>query len=174
MGKLVIEVEPEASLTVNGVQVTTAQKRFESPMSGGLYTVVADREGYRSVSTSLNIVPGETSTKKLRLQETRHGAWLALAVPMTMIAVATGAGAIITFYAADGKPKGSSDYEDNKTANQVLQYISYPAIGLAALGYILYIATNRDRISDGPPIHMSAAPLKGGGLVGLDFRFGGP
>jgi hypothetical protein len=168
-GKLILDVEPEASVVVNGVQVVDHTRHHEAAFAGGIYNVLAERDGYRAVATTVNILPGETARRTLTLPPIKRSGWLGLAVPFTVIAAVSGAAAIITFYAADGKPAGSSEFEDNKTANLALQGVCYPSIALASLGYILYGALNRGRISDGPPLRVGLQPRPDGGLASLTF-----
>jgi hypothetical protein len=171
-GKLVVDVAPvEASVSVNGNRVAASTRHYEGPMIAGDYNILVEKEGYRSVTTTMKVTSGETATRALTLRETWHHAWLSLAVPFTAIALGAGIGAIVTFYAAEGKPADSSEYNDNKTANAALQGVFYPSLAIAAVGYVLWGVVNRNRVIDGPPVRIGVAPLRGGGAVGLSASF---
>ena len=155
---------------VNGVQVAENTKRFEGPMTTGVYNVLVEHDNYRSVTTAANITPGTVTTKTLKLEPLRRGTWLGLAIPFTLVAAGAGIGALVTFYAADGHPSGP-DFETNKTANAALQGLFYPSLAIAATGYLLYGLLNRGHVADGPPLRVSLAPAKGGGAATLSLRF---
>jgi hypothetical protein len=150
-GTISLDLDPAASVTVNGVQVSQTVRHFEAPMSGGTYQILVERDGYRSVAAGLLVTAGQTAHKSIRLQPLRKSTWLALAVPFTLLAAGTGIGALVTFYQADGHPPGSS-FDTNKTANAVLQGLFYPSLAVAAIGYVLYGVLNRGRVSDGPAV----------------------
>ena len=170
-GKLVVEIAPAGgTVSVNGVQVAENTKHFEGPMSAGIYNVLVEHDTYRSVTTAATITPGNTTTKTFKLEPLRRGTWLGLAIPFTLVAAGAGIGALVTFYAADGHAPGS-DFDNNKTANAALQGVFYPSLAIAATGYLLYGLLNRGHVSDGPPLRVSLAPVKGGGAASLSLRF---
>ena len=170
-GTLLVEVGPkEATISLNGVQVAERTRRYEGPLSAGSYALLVEREGWRSATTDAVIEPGGKAVKRVDLKPLRSSAWLGLAIPFTLIAAGSGIGALVSFYAADGAPEGP-DFDRNKTLNAAMQGIFYPSLALAATGYLLYGVLNRGRVGDGPPVRVSAAPLRGGGTAGVSVRF---
>jgi len=169
-GTLSIDIEPAGNVTVNGVAVAENTKHYEGRFQHGPCPVLVERDGYRSVAYSLQLEAGSTVARKVKLQRLRSGAWLGLAIPMTIIAAASGIAAIVTFYNADGHPQGS-DFDTNASANAAMQGIFYPSLALAAAGYLAYGLTNRGKIADGPPLQLSIAPTRSGGAVGFRWRF---
>jgi hypothetical protein len=170
-GTIVVDVAPQAAtITVNGISVGEATKHYEGKFQHGVYNVLVERDGFRSVTFTASLDAGQTVTKSVKLSPLRSGAWLGLAIPFTILAAASGIAAIVTFYNADGHPPGS-DFDTNASANAAMQGIFYPSLALAAAGYLAYGLLNRGKIADGPPLTISVAPAKQGGYAGLTWRF---
>jgi hypothetical protein len=170
-GTIVVDVAPHAAtITVNGISVGEATKHYEGKFQHGVYQVLVERDGFRSVTFTASLEAGQTVTKSVKLSPLRSGAWLGLAIPATILAAASGIAAIVTFYNADGHPAGP-DFDTNSTANAAMQGIFYPTLAMAAAGYLAYGLLNRGKIADGPPLTISVAPAKQGGYAGITWRF---
>ncbi len=171
-GKLIVDVKPvDASVVVNGNKVASATHHYEAPQVAGEYHVLVEKEGYRSVATSINLAPGGSERRELVLQPLKRPLWLGVGIGFTVVALGAGVGAIATYVLADDKPRDTSSYQSNKTASLALQGIFYPSLAVAAVGYILWGVLNRGRAADGPPLRVQLAPLKGGGTVGAEVVF---
>jgi hypothetical protein len=173
-GKLVIDVGPEpATVSVNGNEVAQATRHYEGSFNPGDCQVLAERDGYRAVATTVKLEPGGSETRKLTLQPVKRPLWLGVGIAFTFVAAGTGAGALATYVLANRKPRDSDGYKTQKTATLALQGVFYPTLAVAALGYTLWGVLNRGRVSDGPPLRVQLAPaiVRGGagGLVTARF-----
>ena len=170
--RLILDIEPVAgNILINGVESAKNATHHEQPVVAGTYTIYIDRVGYRAVTGDITVATGQQMRKVFPMKPLKRSAILGLAVPFTLIGVGAAAGAIATFYMANDKFNNTKDFRDLKLTQQVLQYMSYGCIPLALTGYILYGVLNRGRVSDGPAVQLSAAPMRGGGMAALSLRF---
>ena len=170
--RLILDIEPVAgNLLINGVESAKNATHHEQPVVAGTYTIYVDRPGYRAVTGDITVATGQQMRKVFSMKPLKRSGMLGLAVPFTLIGIGAGAGAIATFYMANDKLNTTKDFKDLKLTQQVLQYTAYGCIPLALTGFILYGVFNRGRVSDGPAIQLSAAPLQGGGYASLHGRF---
>lgn len=170
--RLILDIEPVAgNILINGVESAKNVTHHEQPVVAGTYTIYVDRVGYRAVTGDITVATGQQMRKVFPMRALKKSGMLGLAVPFTLIGVGAAAGAIATFYLAEDKLNTTQDFKDLKLAQQVLQYTSYACIPLALTGYILYGVFNRGKVSDGPAMQLSAAPTRGGGYIGLSYRF---
>jgi hypothetical protein len=165
-GKLIIDVAPEAAkLTVNGTVVAASTRHYEGSHPPGSYNVLAERQGYRDVATSMKLVPDGSDQRELKLPPLKKPLWLGVGIGFTLVAVAMGGGALGTYLIANEKPRDTADYETNKTASLAMQGLFYPTLAVAAVGYVLWGVLNRGRVADGPPLRVQATP------AGFKVRF---
>ncbi len=170
--RLVLDIEPVAgNILINGVESAKNTTHHEQPVVAGTYTVYVDRNGYRAVQADITVATGQQMRKVFPMRPLKRSGMLGLAIPFTLLGLGAGAGAIATFYMANDKLNTTDDFKDMKLAQQVLQYTSYACIPLALTGYILYGVLNKGRVSDGPAMQLSAAPIRGGGMAMMQYRF---
>jgi hypothetical protein len=170
--RLILDIEPVAgNILINGVESAKNATHHEQPVVAGTYTVYVDRDGYRAVQADITVATGQSMRKVFPMRPLKRSGMLGLAIPFTLIGIGAGAGAIATFYVANDKLADTDDFKDMKLAQQVLQYTSYACIPLALTGFILYGVLNKGRVSDGPAMQISAAPVRGGGMASLSYRF---
>jgi hypothetical protein len=178
-GKIIVDIAPvEATVTVNDTEVPGRTRRYEGPMVAGRYRVLVEHEGYRAVEADLTLNPGETVQKSVQLQPTRSGRWLGLGIPMTLVAVAAGAGAIACYVKANdlnnNPPSSGTPNDQIDTYNHAqiaLWVVGGVALAGAVAGYTLYAITNRGKIADGPPLQVAVLPLRDGAFASAQLRF---
>jgi tetratricopeptide (TPR) repeat protein len=155
-GRLIVDAPADAHIWLNGNEVAT--RHYEGPQVAGEYRILVEKDGHRSVSTTVKLSAGATERRELKLQPLKKNAWLGVGIGFTVVAAAMGAGALATYVVGNDKPRDTDDYQNNKTATLAMQGIFYPTLAVAAAGYIVWGVVNRGRISDGPPLSVQATP----------------
>jgi hypothetical protein len=153
-GKLVVDVTPEAKLSLNGSELAAATTHYEGTQPPGELNLIAEKDGYRAVATSVKLESGKSERRELKLQPVRKNVWLGVGIGFTVVAAAMGAGALGSYVVANDKPRDTSDYTSNKNATLAMQGLFYPTLAVAAVGYIVWGVLNRGKVADGPPLRV--------------------
>jgi len=155
----VIADPPEANILVNRISVAR-RGPAKLRLPPGLYSVALEREGFRGAEGAVTLVAGDHTKLVGTLTETKTHGWRTLGFGLLVLAAASEVGGIYSHVQANNNRAGSADFNTYASWEKWTQGVAIGAAVLAAAGFVVDWAVNRDKADPGPPNPLLQAPTE--------------